>query len=179
MSAMASESGHAFILVQCTSGHLKRDLISCARHKAIDEYENFKRSESYQLYLKSKRQIHFIFIVSLPKVTGGTQFASFQGGNWLSVHIDQLTASDDQALSFYHAMSIPLSELFFKKGIELHKRLKGCIQGAVALSSENPQSDRRKIQVMNILLDAVSNTDDPHGNHFNFECTVYKFTIHN
>ena len=156
MSTVAE--GDTYILVQCSSGHLNKDLISCARHKAIDELENFRqRDEWYRDYVRCNRRIHIIFIVCLPKTPGGTKFAAFQGGKWLCVHLDDLRSPEANALTFMAAVQLPLSELFYPgcRSIALHQRLRNCIQAAVSEIPEALDQPSRKVQLLNTLLVAI------------------------
>ena len=59
------------------------DLIACARYRVIDERKSKDRNGD----------THIIFIAQVPRVNGGTLFASFQGGLWVSAHIDDLHVS--------------------------------------------------------------------------------------
>ena len=147
-----------YILVQCSSGHLNKDLISCARHKAVDELENFRQREEWEVdYARLNRKIHVIFIVSLPKLPGGTKFAAFQGGKWLCVHLDDLRSPEANALTFMAAVQHPISELFYPgcRGIALHQRLRNCIQAAVSQIPEALQQPSRKVKLLNTLLGAI------------------------
>lgn len=71
------------LIVQCAKAHENIDLIACARYRVIDER---KKKDS-------KGVTNIVFIIQLPRVTGGTSFASFQGGLWTSAHIDDLHIS--------------------------------------------------------------------------------------
>ena len=155
------KEGDAYVLAQCSSGHLNKDLISCARYKAIDELENFRQREEWEVdYVGRERRIHIIFIVSLPKTPGGTRFPSFQGGKWLCVHLDDLRSPEANTLTFMAAIHHPLSELFYPgcKGIALHGRLRNCIQAAVSQIPEALDQPNRKIELLNTLLIAIPET---------------------
>ena len=152
------KKGDTYILVQCSSGHLNKDLISCARHKAIDELENFRQTDEWELdYRRDSRQIHIIFIVSLPKTPGGTRFAAFQGGKWLCVHLDDLRSPEANALTFMAAVQHPLSELFYPGcgSIALHQRLRICVQAAVSQIPEARDQPSRKVKLLDTLLTAI------------------------
>ncbi len=180
-----------YILVQCSSGHLNKDLISCARHKAVDELENFRQRDEWEVeYARSNRRIHVIFIVSLPKLPGGTKFAAFQGGKWLCVHLDYLRSPEANALTFMAAVQHPISELFYPgcSGIALHQRLRNCIQAAVSQIPEALDKPSRKVQLLNTLLGAipehmevVEGKSVPIGNTFSTYIAyimIYKLMLH-
>ena len=157
------KEGNVYILIQCSSGHLNKDLIACARHKVVDLLENLKKSTLWEEEYESKqRLIHIVFTVSLPKTPGGSKFISFQGGKWLCVHLDDLRSSDESALSFLVAINAPLSDLFYPgcQGVSLHRRLIPCIQAAVANVPDYP-SQFSKEEVLNTLLDALPERENP------------------
>ena len=157
------KEGGTYILVQCSSGHLNKDLISCARHKAIDELENFRGMDEWkEEYVAKGRQVHVIFVVSLPKTPGGTTFAAFQGGRWLCVHLDDLRSPEATALTFMAAVKFPLSKLYTGVGgIALHKRLQGCLQAAIAQIPDSQTQDRgHKTEVLRTMHKAVGDGKD-------------------
>ncbi len=53
---------------------------------------------------------HIVFIIQLPRVAGGC-FVGFQGGQWLSVHIDDLRPQKDR-VSILTLKSKSVSSLF-------------------------------------------------------------------
>jgi hypothetical protein len=159
------EDGSAYIIIQCSLGHLNQDLISCARQKVVDLLERLKsppQEKGDELF--AERLIHVVFTVSLPKIPGGSKFISFQGGKWSCVHLDDLKPSDDNALNFYIAMNAPLSKLFHPdfNGVFLHKQLVPCIQAAIANMSQNPDQSS-KVKVLQIFLDALSRSEKTVG----------------
>ena len=153
----AAESD-AYVLVQCSSGHLNKDLMSCARHKAVDILVNFKKEDHWkENYKKQKRKIHMIFIVSLPKTPGGSKFIAFQGGQWTCVHLDDLRSPEENALNFHIALGTQLSELFYpgREGIALHRRLEKCMAAAVAQLPEASDEHGSKEDMLNTLRAVV------------------------
>ena len=148
----------AYVLVQCSSGHLNKDLMSCARHKAVDILVNFKKEDHWkENYKKQKRKIHMIFIVSLPKTPGGSKFIAFQGGQWTCVHLDDLRSPEENALNFHIALGTQLSELFYpgREGIALHRRLEKCMAAAVAQLPEASDEHGSKEDMLNTLRAVV------------------------
>ena len=137
-----------WIIIQCASGHLCGDLIACARYRVDDEREK-------ACYRTQKcGRTHVLFVIHLPRqgsgVTIGSSFVSFQGGKWLSAHIDDLRAYSESPLSIDDALSTPVSDVFYNMGFissdksdrrevsEIKKafcqcsRLYDCTQAAVA-----------------------------------------------
>ena len=132
--------GHKILIIQCDCGHLHSNLIACARHKVIDEIvvpqssSKEKKPDDTKLLSKEnteddikpksdsnfskdrkpecKSTIHVVFIVQLPRKAGGTKFVGFQGGEWLSVHLDDLRPLKESELSFQNAIKCSISEIF-------------------------------------------------------------------
>lgn len=110
--------GHKILIIQCDCGHLHSNLIACARHKVIDEIlvpqssSKENKSEDNNKEPGSKSIAHVVFIVQLPRKAGGTNFVGFQGGDWLSVHLDDLRPLKENELSFQSAIQCSISEIF-------------------------------------------------------------------
>ena len=106
----------SLLIVQCDSGHLYGDLISCARYRVDDE-----REKSSHLWTQEYGRTHVLFIVHLPRRGGEGDgalgsFVGFQGGKWLSAHIDDLRAPSEAALSLEDALHNSISSLFYCEG---------------------------------------------------------------
>ena len=57
--------------------------------------------------------VHIVMIVQLPRLVGGCQtFAGFQGGRWISVHIDELCPPVGQIPAIEFMVDRSVSELF-------------------------------------------------------------------
>ena len=175
----------SLLVVQCDSGHLYGDLIACARYRVDDE-----REKSSHLWTPKYGRTHVLFIVHLPRRGGEGDgdgalgsFVGFQGGKWLSAHIDDLRAPSEAALSLEDALHTSISKLFYCEGavqnIEenleegreegrleeearpVHKesyqcyRLYSCIQAAVARAVNSDKSKQWAIRRVNILLDLI------------------------
>ena len=57
--------------------------------------------------------VHIVMIVQLPRLVGGCQtFAGFQGGRWISVHIDELRPPVGQIPAIEFMVDRSVSELF-------------------------------------------------------------------
>ena len=90
------------MIVQCDNGHQNSDLIACARYRVIDE-----RKKEDILGIN-----HVAFVVQLPRISGGTSFASFQGGQWISAHIDDLKGCENTIAALRFALKKPASAFF-------------------------------------------------------------------
>ena len=114
--------GHKIVIIQCDCGHLHSNLIACARHKVIDEIvvpqtsTKGDKAEHTNNELAARKTehstVHVVFIVQLPRKAGGTNFVGFQGGDWLSVHLDDLRPLKENELSFQSAIQCSISEIF-------------------------------------------------------------------
>ncbi|XP_015757858.1 PREDICTED: E3 ubiquitin-protein ligase RNF213-like [Acropora digitifera] len=100
------------LIVQCNAGDVNSNLIPCARHLLVDErasaIEEFKKTVGHDQSL-----VHIVMIVQLPRLVGGCQtFAGFQGGRWISVHIDELRPPIGQIPAIEFMVDRSISELF-------------------------------------------------------------------
>ena len=106
----------SLLIVQCDSGYLHSDLIACARYR-IDE----ERERSSCLWSYGHGRTHVLFIVHLLRRGGGDDdgrlgsFVGFQGGKWLSAHIDDLRSPDDPVLSLDDAIHTSICDLFYNE----------------------------------------------------------------
>ena len=103
----ANTEHNRLLVIQCTKADENIDLIACARYRVMDER---KKKESNGV-------THIVFIVQLPRVNGGTSFSSFQGGQWVSAHIDDLHVSPNIDKVLRSALNNPL-HMFFKSLVE-------------------------------------------------------------
>ena len=115
-----SELSRRLLILQCDSGHLYGDLIACARYRIDDE-----REKVYRLREKSKYQgvTHVLLIVHLPRHTQSRQkknfsFVGFQGGSWVSAHIDDIHVTSRSGITLNDAMSASISQLFYNMPFE-------------------------------------------------------------
>ena len=70
--------------------------------------QNFQKTVGYDQSL-----VHIVMIVQLPRLVGGCQtFAGFQGGRWISVHIDELRPPTGQIPAIEFMVDRSISELF-------------------------------------------------------------------
>ena len=60
-----------------------------------------------------KSTVHVVFIIQLPRLAGGTSFVGFQGGDWLSVHLDDLRPLRENELSFQSAIQCSIGKIFY------------------------------------------------------------------
>ena len=90
------------LLIQCERGADNAKLIACARHKTVDELKDWR---------EEKREFNFevclVFLIQLSREVHGSKFVSFCGGEWTTVHIDDIRSLDYKELP-------PISELIDK-----------------------------------------------------------------
>ena len=145
--------GPKILIIQCDCGHLHSNLIACARHKVIDEIvvpqssketkpDDNKSQSSNGKSDKSeiKSMVHVIFIIQLPRKAGGTNFVGFQGGDWLSVHLDDLRPLKENELSFQNAIQCSISEIF-----------NSMYQSVISVPSEKEQEPQQKLESLEEL----------------------------
>ena len=101
------------MIIQCDSGHLYGDLLACARYRIDDERAKIRWREG-------QGSTHVLFVIHLPRQaeTHKTSFVGFQGGSWISAHIDDIRAPPESALTLDDALSSPISQLFYSKTFE-------------------------------------------------------------
>ena len=95
------------LLVQCERGADNAKLIACARHKTVDELKDWR---------EEKREFNFevclVFLIQLSREVHGSKFVSFCGGEWNTVHIDDIRSLNYKELP-------PVSELIGKRIYQL------------------------------------------------------------
>ncbi|XP_061431039.1 E3 ubiquitin-protein ligase rnf213-alpha-like [Lethenteron reissneri] len=81
------------------------NLVACAKYCAMNERSRAGAARS---------RVHVIFITKLPRVatTTSSQYVGFHGGQWISVHIDDLRSSEDLLGDVVSMWGLSLSEVF-------------------------------------------------------------------
>ena len=112
------------LIIQSDSGHIYGDLIACARYRIDDEREKF-----FRLKEKTKQVgvTHILFIIHLPrhvrKATRTVSFVGFQGGSWISSHIDDIHTTSESGITLNDAISASISQLFYNKTFNSPKEI--------------------------------------------------------
>ena len=97
--------------IQSTSIEIiSEDTRSLVQEKIIEDNEKAESKSGSNNNRKSR--VHVVFIIQLPRKAGGTNFVGFQGGDWLSVHLDDLRPLKENELSFQSAIQCSISEIF-------------------------------------------------------------------
>ena len=158
------------LIIQCDAGHLNIDLIACARHRIIDERVSALQMNTDTDQYVPLQATHVALIVQLPKQAGGTKFVGFQGAQWYSVHVDDLSPPKDLSLdlstAFYHSMS----EIFGMGSVvnatgesnatavmkfDASRRLYNLIQKAASLLQDNEENSHRTTQRIELLINLI------------------------
>ena len=149
-------------MVQCDSGDENFNLIAGARHILLEERTN----ASEMLNLSSWEAVHIVLITQLPRIAGGCRnFVGFQGGKWMSVHIDELRPPGKHTPSIEQLIDRPISELFSGDRIEEDdsmpavtvavKLLRNCVQAAACRVDSETESAERSTHRIELLLDLL------------------------
>jgi len=130
------------LIVQCDSGHKHTDLIACARYRVLDEKDQAGHLNN---------TTHVVFVIGLPRVNGGTKFVSFQGGKWVSFHVDSLMPPKDSLITIEQALNTPINELLSESYSQDAKLIQRRLQHCISLQSLLPYSDDSVDQAMGRL----------------------------
>ena len=120
------------------------------------------------LNLSSWEAVHIVLITQLPRIAGGCRnFVGFQGGKWMSVHIDELRPPGRHIPSIEQLIDGPISMLFNGDRIEEDdamsavtvavavKLLRNCVQAAACRVDSETESAERSTQRIELLLDLL------------------------
>ncbi|KAK9965830.1 hypothetical protein ABG768_004896 [Culter alburnus] len=150
----------------------KNELIASAKYCTMNEILSLKSDEC---------NVYTVFITKLSRIgeqctTSGNKYIGFQGGGWLSAHIDDLRDSDDMSLNLKAFCGIPISKLISQTiqsgvtqseemdtsgpesergdSVHLHSLslIRSCTQKAVSLLRDIGKKTSRSMERMNILL---------------------------
>ena len=101
------------LIVQCDAGDVNCNLIPCARHLLVEQRTTAEQDFAESVGCDPSSFVHIAMIVQLPRLVGGCQsFAGFQGGQWISVHIDELHPPSGQIPAIEFMVDRSVSELF-------------------------------------------------------------------
>ena len=158
------------MIIQCDNGDEKSNLIACARH-LCEESKNLLRSDisGTDDFDCVPSTIHIVFVIQLKPVAGGCkQLGGFYGGNWISVHIDDLRPPTEDMPSLIAYSKKQISSLFSINSDDAQASnshlsllvgiLKRCVQPAVAdlNQKEGGFNARRANPRITILLEVLS-----------------------
>ena len=148
------------LVVQCDSGDDNFNLIAGARHILMEE----RRNAPELLNLSTIEPVHIALVVQLPRVAGGCRnFVGFQGGKWMSTHIDELRPPGKHTPSIEQLTDRPISGLFgsgSERQIDMTDSeqmlsvnlLRNCVQAAACRVDNEAGTPERSTQRIEILL---------------------------
>ena len=156
------------LVVQCDSGDDNFNLIAGARHILMEERKNAPEL----LNLSTIKAVHIALVVQLPRIAGGCHnFVGFQGGKWISTHIDELRPPERHTPSIEDLIDKPISKLFESanegqpdKNDEAQmlavKLLRNCVQAAACRIDDESGSSERSTQRIELLLQLLPEDSD-------------------
>ena len=105
-----SDKNESLLIIQCDSGHLYGDLLACARYRIDDE-----REKSKFRHTKGNGSTHVLFLIHLPRQidNASSSFVGFQGGSWISAHIDDIRPPLQSDFTLDDAQGASISQLFY------------------------------------------------------------------
>ena len=175
------------LIIQCDAGHLNIDLIACARHRIIDERVSALQMNTDISHCVPLQATHVVFIVQLPKQVGGTKFVGFQGAQWYSVHIDDLSPPKDISFTLPNAFYHSMSEIFGvnvtvaqsnHETLDASKRLHSLIQKATSRLQDNEKNKHRTTQRIEILLDLIPEQNYVCSGMYSICCLEFLLEVH-
>ena len=168
--------------MQCDAGDVNRNLIPCARHLLVEQRTTAEEDFKENFGNDPSSFLHVVMIIQLPRLVGGCEaFAGFQGGRWLSVHIDELRPPTGHIPAIQFMVDRSMSELFDvasssirvdKKYVEAARDdmevdeqsdaiadrvnivslLRSCVQAAIARIDAEPWSSSRSTRRIELML---------------------------
>ena len=162
------------LIVQCDSGDDNFNLIAGARHILMEE-----RTNAPELVGLSKiKPVHIALVVQLPRIAGGCRnLVGFQGGQWMSVHIDELRPPGRNTHSVDQLINKPISELFGDgNGTQLERNrhiqslavnlLRNCVEAAACRIDNESGTPDRSTQRIELLLQLLPEDFEESGGKF-------------
>ncbi|XP_053366887.1 E3 ubiquitin-protein ligase rnf213-beta isoform X1 [Clarias gariepinus] len=158
----------------------KNELTASAKYCTMNELLAFQL-EDHNCYI--------VFITKLSRIASGNKYIGFQGGGWLSTHIDDLRDTNDMSLDLSVFCGTPISKLLSQStepvamGAEdqeamvksqqeesayLHSLslVRSCSQKAVSLLKDSSNKAPRSMKRMNTLLGLLENDLGRNGARF-------------
>ena len=67
-----------------------------------------------------QNNVHVLFVIHFPRQFSetkkhGSSFVGFQGGHWISAHLDDICAPTETAFTLNEALNAPISDLFYNE----------------------------------------------------------------
>ncbi|KAG5853532.1 hypothetical protein ANANG_G00026970 [Anguilla anguilla] len=154
-------------------------ILASAKYSAINEINKVGEAEM-------TGKVFVYFITKLPRVEGGTSYVGFHGGNWSSVHIDDLRRSKDIVSDIKALRNISISQLFQDKtdqkdpmdameveeafpeqvegalleALDTTELVRSCVQSAVSMLRDQAEGGARCTRRVEILLTLLADNDE-------------------
>ncbi|XP_053495453.1 E3 ubiquitin-protein ligase rnf213-alpha [Ictalurus furcatus] len=157
------------LLVQMDFGEdsASANLLASARYSSMNEIIRSKHIDECRVFL--------YFIIKLPRMEGGTFYTGFQGGHWMSVHIDDLRSSQEIISDVQNLRNVSICELFEDIAVETPEEnsddltvekvfdttalLRSCIQSSVGMLRDFEDGGSLSTRRVDILLTLLENSD--------------------
>ncbi|XP_022619645.1 E3 ubiquitin-protein ligase rnf213-alpha-like [Seriola dumerili] len=82
----------------------RKNILSSAKYSCINEMSKWATTDNTKTFV--------YFVSKLPRIEGGTSYVGFQGGPWMSVHIDDLRRSKEFVSDVHSLKNLHISDLF-------------------------------------------------------------------
>ncbi|XP_076855501.1 E3 ubiquitin-protein ligase rnf213-beta isoform X2 [Brachyhypopomus gauderio] len=158
----------------------KNELIASAKYCTMNELQSLPSED---------RNSYIVFVTKLARISSGNKYIGFQGGAWLSIHIDDLRDTDDMSLDLSVYCGKPISKLLSQsrqqdvmeidqdralsesqpnESAYLHSLslVRSCTQKAVSLLRDPVNMASRSMDRMQILLGLLENDPGRTGTNF-------------
>ena len=121
------------------------------------------------LDMQATDPIHIAFIAQLPRIAGGAKSSvGFQGGKWITLHIDELRPPDDHIPKIDKLLRKPVSSLFdidvIRDGTNVVGNtvalLRNCVQAAACRIDDEIGSVARATRRIELLLNLLPDTKE-------------------
>ncbi|KAJ8263856.1 hypothetical protein GJAV_G00142170 [Gymnothorax javanicus] len=156
-------------------GSRSAGVLASAKYSAINEINKVGEEMTGRVYV--------YFITKLPRVEGGTSFVGFHGGNWSSVHIDDLRRSKDIVSDIKALKSVSISQIFLDQAdpteamevegagpeqvegvlsevLNTTALLRSCVQSAVSMLRDQAGGGTRCTRRVEILLTLLEDSEE-------------------
>ncbi|MBN3307566.1 RN213 ligase, partial [Amia calva] len=150
------------------------ELIASAKYCTMNEMSSMEPSQNL---------CYVVFITKLSRITGGSQYSGFQGGMWLSVHIDDLRDTEEMSSNLSSlcgtTISVARVTVFAVSDsavfVSLQKDvpcldcvslLRSCVQRAVGLLRDTNTRTTRSMERVQILLSLMGEKPGTPGVRF-------------
>ncbi|XP_066519298.1 E3 ubiquitin-protein ligase rnf213-alpha-like [Hoplias malabaricus] len=172
-------SANKILLVQMDFGEdaLSANILASARYSCMNEIIRAKHIGECRVYV--------YFITKLPRMEGGTSYIGFQGGHWMSVHIDDLRSSQDIVSDVQNLRNVSICELFEENSRQIEDMyvedtelvqsesedfvletefdttalVRSCVQSAVSMLKDLEDGGCLSTRRVDILLTLLDNSD--------------------